>query len=240
MPQVLTTNALIVCPHGGLGKTVPGRPLWSVNGGFVLVEGDVGVLACPFLPFPCLGYRLQSMGLNASRISGEKVMLVTDFNQTFTGLPLVMTETHAMRDESTPVALPALGPAPELPAELRDTTPPLVTGSMPVSAFTASTMQPATVVATFTLAHPFPMKWILTRISEPPPGVGDDLTAGNRPGASVAPSGGGWDASPLTVTLTLTAAYMAALGVGKHHFFMTGVSRRGLSGHASVDLTVGA
>ena len=42
MPQVLTTNATIMCPHGGLGSTVPAIPKWQINGGYVAVEGDSG------------------------------------------------------------------------------------------------------------------------------------------------------------------------------------------------------
>ena len=72
MPQVLTTNALIVCPHGGLGVTTPSHPKWSINGGMVAVQGDVGVLTCPFLPLPCAGYQLQSMGLNSTQIDGRQ------------------------------------------------------------------------------------------------------------------------------------------------------------------------
>ena len=55
MPQVLTTNALILCPHGGKGVTAPTDPKWSVNGGTVALEGDPGVITCPFLPLPCVG-----------------------------------------------------------------------------------------------------------------------------------------------------------------------------------------
>jgi hypothetical protein len=240
MPQVLTTNAVIVCPHGGLGTTTPSRPLWQVNGGFVVVEGDVGVLSCPFIPYPCVGYRLRSMGLNATQIQGQKVMLVTDFNQSFTGLPLQMTEAHSTKDDSTPAPLPAGGTAPPLPPALADLVAPIVTGVMPVTQFSLSTNQPATVAATFTLTSAFALKWVLTRISEPPPGANEDLTNGNPPNATVVPAGGNWTASPLTVTWTMTALYMAGLGLGKHHFFMTGVSQRGLSGYAQVALTVGS
>jgi hypothetical protein len=240
MPRVLTTKAVIKCPHGGLGTTTPSRRLWQVNGEYVLVEGDVGQLSCPFLYHPCGGYRLRSMGLNATRIEGQKVILVTDFNQSFTGLPLVMSEAHTTIDDSTPAPLPAGGPAPPLSPALLDLVPPVVTGVMPVSQFSLSTSQPATLTATFTLTSAFPLKWVLTRISEPLPGSDEDLTSGRPPGATVAPAGGGWDASPLTVTLTLTAAYMAALGAGRHHFFMTGVSQRGLSGNIETVLNVGS
>ena len=58
MPQILTTNATIVCPHGGTGSTVPAIPKWQINGGYVAVEGDTGALSCPFGLFPCTGYIL--------------------------------------------------------------------------------------------------------------------------------------------------------------------------------------
>ena len=41
MPQILTTNAMILCPHGGTGSTVPTIPKWPINGGYVAVEGDI-------------------------------------------------------------------------------------------------------------------------------------------------------------------------------------------------------
>ena len=120
MPQVLTTNATIMCPHGGLGSTVPAIPKWQINGGYVAVEGDSGTLSCPFGLFPCTGYQLRSMGLNASEIDGRKVILVTDFNQSLTGLPLVMTEFHQTFDESTPAPIPTGQPAPPPSDEMAD------------------------------------------------------------------------------------------------------------------------
>src|SRR5438876_10116778 len=132
MPQVLTTHAIITCPHGGVGTTVPSAPLWTVNGGNVLVEGDVGVLSCLF-PYPCGGYRLQSMGLNASRIQGRKVILVTDFNKSFTGLPLAITETHTTLDGGTPAPIPAGAPAPPPTLEMADRIKPVGTGLMAVA-----------------------------------------------------------------------------------------------------------
>src|SRR5690349_1532670 len=113
MPQVMTTNAIVLCPHGGQGVTTPTAPLWSVNGGFVVREGDSGVLSCPFLT-PCIGYTLRSMGLNSTKIGGVSAIMVTDFNQSFTGLPLTITETHTTIDNSTPAPLPPGGAAPPL------------------------------------------------------------------------------------------------------------------------------
>src|SRR5947209_20331276 len=112
MPQVLTTNALILCPHLGQGTSVPSDPKWSVNGGTVLLENEIGALSCPFIPFPCVGYQLHSMGLNATQIDGRQVILTTDFNLTFTGLPLTMTDFHTTIDDSSPAPIPPGGSAP--------------------------------------------------------------------------------------------------------------------------------
>src|SRR2546423_13209144 len=116
MPQVMTTNATVVCPHGGVGQSTPTSPKWRVEGGLVLRENDPGVLSCNFLP-PCVGYQLRSMGLNASKLDGAHVILVTDFNQTFTGLPLKISEVHHTIDNSTPAPIPVGQEAPPLAPE---------------------------------------------------------------------------------------------------------------------------
>ena len=237
MPQVLTTKARILCPHGGQGTSIASNPKWLVNGGAVLLENDTGTLACPFVPYPCVGYRLSSMGLNATRIDGRKVILVTDFNQTLTGLPLIITEFHQAIDDSTPTPIPPGQDAPPLPPALLDMVKPVVTGTPPTLAFNSTTMQPVSVVATFTLFSAYPLKWLLTLINEPAQ-TNVDMTDALPPGLVVAPAGGNWDTPNLTVTMTMTAAYMAGLGVGQHHFFMTGVNQRGLSGFAEIKLTV--
>src|SRR5712691_5955792 len=120
MPQVLTTNGLIFCPHGGKGISTPLHPKWQINGGTVLVEGDTGILLCPFLLCPCVGYTLKSMGLNATEIDGQKVILVTDFNESKTGLPLVMADFHQTFDQSTPAPVPAGQAAPPPSAAMAD------------------------------------------------------------------------------------------------------------------------
>ncbi|MCB9076085.1 MAG: hypothetical protein H6631_00675 [Anaerolineaceae bacterium] len=237
MPQVLTTNAQIFCPHGGKGVSIPTVPKWTVNGGIVLLEGDTGTLTCPFVLCPCVGYTLKSMGLNATTIDGRKVILATDFNQTFTGLPLLITETHQAFDDTTPAPLPENRPAPPPSPDMADMTKPVVLGIPPALAFNTMTMMPAVITATFTLTTAFPLKWVLTMLN----GVAKinvDLTNGLPPGALVVPPGGNWSSPSLVVTVTLNAAFMAALGPGMHHFWMTGVSRRGLSGFAEVILTV--
>ena len=43
MPKVLTTNAQILCPHGGIGASIPSDPKWTINGGIVLLDNDRGV-----------------------------------------------------------------------------------------------------------------------------------------------------------------------------------------------------
>ena len=106
MPQLMTTNALVFCPHGGKGTSIPSSLKWSIQGGFVLREGDSGVLSCVAVP-PCTSYVLKSMHLNATMIDGVPAVLVTDFNQTLTGLPLTIVETHTTLDNSTPAPVPS-------------------------------------------------------------------------------------------------------------------------------------
>ncbi len=236
MPQVLTTNAIITCPHGGTGRSVSKKPYWTADGGVVLVENDTGVLTCPFI-HPCLGYRLQSMGLNSTYIESERVILATDFNQTFSGLPLIITETNQVVDDTTPTPIQSGQPPPPLAPELTDQTQPSITAAPKVVTFNLKTMQPATFVVAFNLSSTYPLKWILTLIN----GVilkDFNVTTSQPPGLVVAPSGGQWRSPNLTVTLTLTAPFMAMLGEGTHYFYMTGVSKRGLPGFAEVKLTV--
>lgn len=235
MPQVLTTNALILCPHGGKGTTVPTSTKWAVNGGLVSLEGDSGVLACPFIPFPCVGYQLKSMDLNATQVDGRKVILVTDFNQTFTGLPLRMTEFHQTFDDSTPAPIPAGQAAPPPLPEMADLAPPVV--APPLQAFPFSISAPAPLVAVFSLTTNHPLKWVLTLINEPLK-YNMDLTNGSPAGATVVPSGGQWSTPSLTVTVTMTPSFLTALTAGLHHLFLTAVSRRGLSGYAQAAITV--
>ena len=96
------------------------------------------------------------------------------------------------------------------------------------------------MTASFTLFSAFPLQWILTLISEVPPSH-SDITDGAPPTLVVAPAGGGWSTPALTVTITMNVAYLSGLGIGKHHFFMTGVSQRGLANlpnSAEIVLTV--
>ncbi len=237
MPQLLTTNAVILCPHLGKGTTIPSVPKWQINGGFVCVEGDVGLLACPFLLYPCVGYKLQSMGLNATTIDQRKAMLVTDFNQTFTGLPLTMVETHPVLDQSTPAPIPAGQAAPPLSPDLLDVVKPIVT--VPQTPFPYSINAPAPVVITFTLATDHPLKWILTLINEFPPGQNIDLTNGIPGSVTVTPNAGQWSTPATTVVVTFTPPFLGGLGLGKKDLYLTGVSRRGLSGHDSATIMVG-
>jgi hypothetical protein len=238
MPQVLTTNALILCPHGGPGTSIPTDPKWTVSGGFVLLEGDPGTIACPFLFQPCIGYTLRSMGLNATQIDGRRVILVTDFNQSVTGLPLTMIETHQTFDNSTPAPIPPGQSAPPLSPALADAIKPVVTVVPPGLAFTVMTQLPPVNIANFTLFSDFPLLWNLVMISEPV-GANRDLTNDPQPpGLMVTPAGGEWSTPTLNITVTMDAVFMASLGVGIHHFFMTGVNQRGLSGSAELILTI--
>jgi hypothetical protein len=150
------------------------------------------------------------------------------------GLPLTMTEFHHTLDH-TNRPHPAGQAAPLSP--VADAVEPVVTGAPPALAFNSVTMQTVTAAATFTLTSDHPLRWMLTLINEPMQ-YKADLTGGLPPGLVVMPPGGAWDAPVLTVTVTMTAAFMAGLGLGRHHFYLTGVSRRGLNGYASLTLTV--
>ena len=96
------------------------------------------------------------MGLNTTTIQGRRVMLVTDFNQSLTGLPLTMTEAHTTYDDSTSAPLPPGGPAPPLPPELPDQVPPVVTAIALRAGVLDRERTPPTVPITFTLTGGFP------------------------------------------------------------------------------------
>ncbi len=237
MPRVMTTLATVTCPHGGIGTSTPSLPIWSIEGGFALREGDQGILSCPFLP-PCIGYTLRSMGLNASLLGGVPVILETDFNQTYTGLPLLIVEHNHALDNSVPAPVPIGGTAPPLNPALLDAVPPVIVPTPAAGAFNTTTQLPVSLPITFTLSGAFPLQWILTRVSEPPLATTSDLTNGDPAGAMVTPSGGSWDTPSLVVTLTMSAAYLTSLGIGLHHFYMTAVSQRGLSSWREAVVTV--
>jgi hypothetical protein len=242
MPRVLTSNSIIMCPHGGVGISAPIDlpPKWMVQGGAVLLENDGGIFPPPPLPgcvgIPhCGGYKLVSMGLNASYVNGRKVILATDFNQTFTGLPLLITATHKAIDDSTPVPIPPGQTAPSLPPELVDLAAPAVT-ALPTALLFTKPNSPASHSITFTLLTAHPLKWMLTMIDKQAP-AHKDMTAGGS-GFSLSPSGGGWTTPSLSVKATMTTAFMAGLPNGKYEFYMIGVSRRGLSAFDVATLTV--
>jgi hypothetical protein len=236
MPQILTTNALIQCPHGFPGTSTASSDKWSINGGTVLVENDTGTFSC-LTNYPCVGYRLTSMGLNATTVDGRKVILVTDINLTTTGLPIRKTEFHSTYDDSTPAPIAAGQPTPPIAPEMADLADPTVTPPFMAGAFSITTMTPATLPVVFTLSAQHPMKWMLTFVNEVQQ-QDSDVTNGQPPGLIVAPPGGSWTTSSLVVTVTMTAAFMAALSPGLHHLYMTGVSKRGLFGLAEFLLTV--
>ena len=242
MPHILTTNATVTCPHTGTGRSIPADPVWSVSGGIALVEGDTGVITgCLLLTAPCVSYTLQSMGLNASTIKGKKIILDTDFNKTNTGLPLIIVETSPAMDNTTPAPLPAGQTSAPLAPALLDQVKPIVVPATPALAFSISTQTPATLVASFSLSSAFPLQWMLTYISEPGQSNAD-WTQSPPTGVDILPSGGTWDAtSPsLTVTVTLNLPFLSSLPVGLHHLYLIGVSQRGLSGMGESILTVTA
>jgi hypothetical protein len=238
MPQVLTTNAQIVCPHGGLGTTLNTSTHWTVNGGYVARDGDQGILSCIFIP-PCASYILQSMGLNAVQLDGRKVMLVTDFTKSITGLPLVITEIHKVLDDSTPAPLPSGQPAPPLPPNMADTTPPVVQLTVPPLDFHTLVTPPVPVTATFSLSATYPLQWILWLIHKGVPAGNVELTQGIPGMALVSPPGGTWDSPTLTINVTLQGAFVATFPPGEHQLYLTGITQRGLSAFAKASFQVG-
>jgi hypothetical protein len=177
------------------------------------------------------------MGFNATRVSGQRVILVTDFNLTASGLPITMIEAHRVFDDTTPAAIPDGQPAPPLPPEMTDLVKPVITSSLTNLAFDRTTSTPPTVTVTFTLTSAHPLMWILTQIDEPEK-LTNDRTNVQPAGMTVTPSGGVWNVSPLIITLNMTAAFMGTLQPPVHRFFLTGVTQRGLSNFAEVVLTV--
>jgi hypothetical protein len=241
MPHVLTTNSIITCPHAGVGVSIPIDlpPKWTVHGGAVLLENDGGIFpvppsptACKGIPH-CVGYKLQSMGLNNTLVSGRRVILVTDFNQTLSRIPLLILPSpleisSSTIDDSTAAYILNGKPAPLLSPDLADFVAPVVKAT-PKAFPVKKPTTPPTASIRFNLASLHPLRWILTLLNEPSKSH-QDLTNGDPPHLTVTPSDGGtWSSSPLTVTVTMTDTYMKGLPDGRYHFYMTGVSRRGLS-----------
>jgi hypothetical protein len=175
--------------------------------------------------------------LNATQIDGRKVILVTDFNQSVTRLPLMMMETHSVIDDSTPAPLPPGEPVSPLSPAMTDVSKPLVTCFPAALAFNSTTALPPNLTAAFALSSAFPLKWTLTLINETEK-TSADLTDGLPPAFTVQPFGGAWSLPTQTITLNMTLAFLASLAPGLHRFFMTGVSQRGLTGFAEMILTV--
>ncbi len=240
MPNVMTTMAQVLCPHGGKGVATVFSRKWMANRGFVHAAGDTGTIACPFFLSPCVGYTLRSMGLNATKIDGRTVILVTDFQQSLTGLPLSIVEVHDTFDNSTPAPLPPGGqPAPSLPPELLDESKPIVAVVPP--AFTVPQPPPpvvAPLIVTFTLFSRYPRQWMLF-VADEFARKNVDVTDGIPAAVIPLPSGGAWTTPSLTVVVTLTPLFLNALAGGglKYHFFMTGVSQRGMNQFAEFVLT---
>ena len=242
MPRVLTTNASILCPHGGIGTSVPSDPKWIVEGGTVLLDGDMGTLSCTTFTPPCSGYRLQSMKLNSTEVDGRNVMLVTDFTRSFTGFPLTIQEVHHTLDDSSPDPIPAGASPPSVPPELQEIDQPVVVAAPSALAFSLSvftnTGNPITLPMTFTMQSEFPNRWLLFMLS--PSGVHRNITNGDLPNIAVNPFGGAWSSPVLIVTVAPTGVFMNTLSTGTHYFILTAVNVRGKSQYAQVALTVSA
>jgi hypothetical protein len=254
MPQILTTNAILRCPHQGLGTSVPVPPprQCTIQGGFVLLSGDTGLIPCPNI-VPCASYALTSMNLNSTRLDGRNVMLVTDFIQSVTGFPLTATETHTVFDKTPPPAPPGgaapqpAGPSattpPEIPPELQETDKPTVSVAPPELPFSIATFStsgtPPALIFTFTIHSEYPRRWTLFHIS--PPATYLDVTNGLPPGIVVAPPGGTWSSGQKTlpIVVTVTGLYASSLPPSlDHSFVVTAVNHRGLSAFAEAKIKV--
>ena len=240
MPRVLTTNAQIVCPHGGMGTSIPSRPIWSIEGGDVLLDGDTGLLRCPFSINPCTGYNLKSMKLNSTFIEGRSVLLTTDFQQSDTGLPLSIIEKHATFDETTVAPLPKDNSDPELDPALKDYSKPSVQ-VRPTNSFVFNRNTPSTIAFEFALSSPYPFRWVLTFID----GTrmrNIMLTEESETGIVLSRDDGIWGTPNLKVSVFLDLIFLNSLnptpGFGKHSFFMTGITQRGISAFAECSLSV--
>ena len=232
MPRVLTTNAIITCPHGGVGRTVPTGPAFA-HGGNVSLDGDTGILSCVFIP-PCVGYNLQSLRLNSSYAMGRHVMLATDYVQSLTGFPLTIVETHMVFDNTPPpgMSFPASGP----PPELREDDKPVAQVSPPVMTFSLQTQMPATMPFVFTAQSRYPRTWSIWHVG--PPLVKRDVTNGHPLGVTTAPPGGRWVSPQIVITMTITAAYAATLTAGDHTFVLSAANHRGLPAMAQAKLII--
>jgi hypothetical protein len=233
MPRVLTTNAIIMCPHGGVGTTIPTGPAFA-RGGAMCLDGDVGTLSCVMIP-PCLGYNLQSLKLNSTYVMGRHVMLETDYIQSFTGFPLTVVETHTVYDETPPpgMTFPDSGP----PPELKQDDKPVGTVAPPAMAFSLTTQMPAVMPFVFTAMSRHPRSWSIWHVG--PPMIKRDLTNGSPLGITTMPAGGRWVSPQLVITMTVTAAYASTLMPGPHIFVLSAANHRGLSAMAQAILTVG-
>ncbi len=239
MPQVMTENAVVQCAHGTPGKSRPlvQPPKWLVNGGAVLLENDMGDFpTCTFNP-PCLSYVLKSMALNATTVDGRRVILVTDFQQSVTSLPMTITETHQVYDDSSPAPLTDGSPPPPADPAMTDLVAPVVAAVPPVLAYSIATMSPAPLAVTFSLTTSHPLRWLLQFINGVG-GISQDATNGLPSGLVPAPPGGAWTTPQLVVAVMLTSSFIASAGPGLHYLYMTGESKRGLSAFADVKLTV--
>jgi hypothetical protein len=210
-----------------------------VQGGDVLLEGDQGKLpGCQNL-VQCGGYLLRSLGLNNSFIDGRRIMLVTDFVQSFTGFPISVREVHSIFDNTTPAPLAPGAPA-ELPPELQEDDVPVASAAPPQLPFSISAFgvsgQPLALPYAFTIQSRFPRAWTLWHVG--PPALSEDLTNGQPPAVTVAPAGGGWTTPTLSIALTLTGAFAASLSPGEHTFVLAAINHRGLSAAAQATLKV--
>ena len=241
MPEILTTNAQIKCPHGGKGSIVLARERkFTIADGDVCLTGDTGTIAgCALLSYPCASFTLQSLNLNATEVDGKAIILHSDFQKTSTGFPLIiLPETMIGIDDSILAGIPAGQSAAPLSAAMADETAPTVLGIAPLNSFTLSSFMPASLSMTFTLTSQFPSSWMLNFIDSKT-GRTLELHKTVVPGIVVSPNDGVWRQSPLTISVNLSAAFLSTLlPATDHQLVMIAINERGLSGFEIISLQI--
>jgi len=86
MPPIVTTNATIVCAHGGQGMLVPKQTQGQIQGGAILCEGDLSgapIVGCAQPPTPStkpcttVASTLPGSAAPTVMVAGRPVLLAT-------------------------------------------------------------------------------------------------------------------------------------------------------------------
>jgi hypothetical protein len=158
MPQILTTEYIFECPHKGVGTfPILQQKNWSIGNGFVLLDGDTGVIAgCTSLC--CISFSTKSLGLTAvyyeSQAFGRKfAMLTTDLMLSNSGFPMKILSSPPFKltNNTVPPGMLKIGqPFPEF---LADEAAPIVTRVSPTGVISWNKTAPITVKYSIDCKH---------------------------------------------------------------------------------------